>query len=127
MGYRKLKSTRNLEQAKVRAAEIAAIDQAMDFGGERSLRNFNEQISELQAKINAYNTALTTIDSLRSQIKDDEKALSDLSAQMLLGVAFKYGNDSAEYQMAGGVRKSERVRRSSVARYKTDDTNSMAS
>jgi hypothetical protein len=37
---------------------------------------------------------------------------------MLIGVAFKYGKDSREYEMAGGVRKSERVRRSSVNRLK---------
>ncbi len=28
---------------------------------------------------------------------------------MLIGVAFKYGKDSIEYEMAGGVRKSDRV------------------
>ncbi|MBD1917718.1 MULTISPECIES: hypothetical protein [Cyanophyceae] len=127
MVYRKRKSTRILEQAEVRAAGLEAIDPAMDFGGERSLSNLNAQISQLQAKINVYNTALTAIDSLRSQIQDQEKALGALSAQMLLGVAFEYGNDSTEYQMAGGVRKRDRVRRSTVARLKTDDANSIAS
>jgi hypothetical protein len=44
--------------------------------------------------------------------------LGELSEKMLIGVAFKYGKDSREYEMAGGVRKSERVRRSSVNRLK---------
>lgn len=127
MVYRKRKSTRILEQAEVRAAGLAAIDPTMDFGSDRSLNNLNTQISQLQAKINVYNTALTAIDSLRSQIQEQEKALSALSAQMLLGVAFEYGDDSTEYQMAGGVRKRDRVRRSSVARLKTDETGSLAS
>lgn len=127
MVYRKRKSTRILEQAEVRAAGLAAIDPTMDFGSDRSLNNLNTQISQLQAKINVYNTALTAIDSLRSQIQEQEKALSALSAQMLLGVAFEYGDDSTEYQMAGGVRRRDRVRRSSVARLKTDEPGSLAS
>jgi len=47
-----------------------------------------------------------------------EKSLGDLADQMLIGVAFKYGKNSREYEMAGGVRKSERIRRSSVSRLK---------
>ncbi|AUB35926.1 ATPase involved in DNA repair [Nostoc flagelliforme CCNUN1] len=38
---------------------------------------------------------------------------------MLLGVAFKYGKDSHEYQMAGGVRKSDRIRKSTATRLRT--------
>lgn len=116
-----------MQHAEVRAAGLAAIDPTIDFGNDRSLSNLNTQISQLQAKINVYNTALTAIDSLRSQIQEQEKALNALSAQMLLGVAFEYGNDSTEYQMAGGVRKRDRVRRSSAARLKPDDTGSLAS
>jgi hypothetical protein len=121
MGYRKRKSTRVLEQAEVRAAGLAAIDSSIDFGGDRSLNNLNDQINQLQEKINAYNTALTAVDTLRSEIKEREKSLGDLSEQMLIGVAFQYGKDSPEYQMAGGVRKSERIRRSSVSRMKADE------
>ncbi len=44
---------------------------------------------------------------------------------MLIGIAFKYGKDSREYGMAGGVRKSERLRRSTVSRLKAKgDTSS---
>jgi hypothetical protein len=109
-----------LEQAEVRAALLAAIDPNLDFGGLRSLKNLNQQIDQLQDKINAYNTALTAIDSLRSEIKEREKKLSDLSSLMLLGVAFQYGKDSQEYQMAGGVRSSDRSRRISAALIKSD-------
>jgi hypothetical protein len=38
---------------------------------------------------------------------------------MLTGVACKYGKDSSEYAMAGGVRKSDRVRKSTVTRLKS--------
>jgi hypothetical protein len=38
---------------------------------------------------------------------------------MLTGVACKYGKDSSEYEMAGGVRKSDRIRKSTVTRLKS--------
>ncbi len=37
---------------------------------------------------------------------------------MLIGVAFKYGKDSLEYEMTGGVRKSDRIHRNSVSSLK---------
>jgi len=53
------------------------------------------------------------------------KKLSDLTDRMLIGIAFKYGKDSREYGMAGGVRKSERLRRNTVSRLKAKgDTSS---
>jgi hypothetical protein len=50
------------------------------------------------------------IDSSKSEIDQLEKNLSELGERMLIGIAFKYGKDSREYEMAGGVRKSERIR-----------------
>ena len=121
MGYQRRKSTRTLEQAEIRAAGLAAIDPEIDFGDDRSLQNLNSQINELQERINAYNMALTTVDNIRNDIKAREKALGELSEKMLIGVAFQYGKDSTEYQMAGGVRKSDRIRRSSAARIKVEE------
>ncbi len=33
--------------------------------------------------------------------------MADYSEKMLRGIAYKYGNNSHEYQMAGGTRKSD--------------------
>ncbi|WP_413773948.1 hypothetical protein [Nostoc sp. MG11] len=45
--------------------------------------------------------------------------MSTFSEKMLMGIGFKYGKDSREYEMAGGVRKSERIRKSRATRLKT--------
>ncbi|WP_180976975.1 hypothetical protein [Fischerella thermalis] len=37
---------------------------------------------------------------------------------MPIGVALEYGKDSLEYEMTGGVRKSDRIHRNSVSRLK---------
>ncbi|MEJ1933785.1 hypothetical protein WDZ92_26595 [Nostoc sp. NIES-2111] len=109
-----------LEKAKIRAARLKAIDPNIDFGDARNLQNMTQIIEQLRARIDAYNTALTVINSSKTEIKELEKMLADLSEKMLIGVAFKYGKDSQEYEMAGGVRKSERIRRSTVSRLKAN-------
>ena len=91
----------------------------MDFGDARNLANMTLLIEQLRTKVDAYNTALSVIDSSKTEIDQLEKNLCDLAEKMLIGVAFKYGKDSREYEMAGGVRKSERIRRSRMSRLKT--------
>jgi hypothetical protein len=112
MGYQRRKSSRILEQAEIRAAGLTAIDPNLDFGNGRSLQLLKEQIDELQDWINTYNTELTNLDNTRSTIKAREKKLRELNANMLVLVALQYGKDSPEYAMAGGVRTSDRGRRS---------------
>jgi hypothetical protein len=62
-----------------------------------------------------------TVDTLRLELQDLEKSLGNLTEQMLIGVAFQYGKNSSEYQMAGGVRKQDRIHRNSLARLKAED------
>ncbi|XGV96349.1 MAG: hypothetical protein ACAF41_26910 [Leptolyngbya sp. BL-A-14] len=113
---RKKRTSQMLEKAELRAAGLKAVDPTLDFGDARSVTNLTTQIEKLRTKIDAYNTALAIIDSSKAEIAALEKNLGDLADQMLIGVAFKYGKNSPEYEMAGGVRKSERIRRSSISR-----------
>ena len=116
---RKKRTSRFLEKAEFRAAGLKAIDPSMDFGDARNLQNMAQLIEELRTKVDTYNTALSVIDSSKTEIDELEKNLSDLAERMLIGIAFKYGKDSREYEMAGGVRKSERIRRSRMNRLKS--------
>lgn len=115
---RKKRTSRMLEKAELRSAGLKAVDPTMDFGDTRTMTNLTTQIEQLRSKLDAYNTALAIIDSSKTEIEALEKNLGNLSDQMLIGVAFKYGKDSREYEMAGGVRKSERIRRSTASRLK---------
>jgi PDZ domain-containing secreted protein len=98
----------------------------MDFGEARTLSNLTNLMEQLRTKLDAYNTALAVIGSSQTEIEELEKTLSELSERMLLGVAFKYGKDSREYEMAGGVRKSDRIRRSTASRLKAGAEESSA-
>lgn len=116
---RQKRTYRVLEKAEFRSAGLKAVDPSMDFGDARSLQNLTQIVEQLRTRIDAYNTALSVIDSSKTEIDQLEKTLADLCDKMLTGVAFKYGKDSREYEMAGGVRKSDRIRRSSFNRLKT--------
>ncbi|WP_315791288.1 hypothetical protein [Fischerella sp. JS2] len=112
------RSSRVLEKAQLRACGLKAIDPNLDFGNAGNLQNLTQQIEQLRAKIDTYNTALSIIDASRTDIEQLEKNLSSLCERLLLAVAVKYGKDSQEYVMAGGVRKSDRIRKSTATRLK---------
>lgn len=115
---RKKRTSRILEKAELRSAGLKAIDPTLDFGDVRNLNNMTQLIEQLRTKIDSYNTALAVIDSSKTEIEELEKNLSDITEKMLIGVAFQYGKDSREYQMAGGVRKSDRIRKLRASRAK---------
>jgi hypothetical protein len=112
------RTSRILDKAQIRILKLRSIDPSMDFGSDRSITTLNQQIEQLNAKLNSYNTALAQIDIAKLEIEAMEKTLGDLIDQMLNGVSVKYGNDSREYEMAGGTRKSDRIRRSAESRAK---------
>jgi hypothetical protein len=114
------RTSRTLEKIELRAAGWRAIDPNLDFGDGRNLQQIATITQQLRLKLDAYNTALTVIDSSQKQIQAYEKTLNELAEKMLIGVAFRYGKDSQEYEMAGGVRKSDRIRRSTASRLKAN-------
>ncbi|MEH2184147.1 hypothetical protein [Nostoc sp.] len=115
---RKKRTSRVLEKAELRSAGLKAIDSNMSFGDDCDLQNLSQAIEQLRTMLDGYNTALTVIDASKTKIDAMEKTLSNLTDKMVRGVAFKYGKDSSEYEMAGGVRDSERIRKSRLSRLK---------
>ncbi|MEH2143786.1 hypothetical protein [Nostoc sp.] len=111
---RQKRTYRALEKAELRVAGLRAINPDMDFGDVRNLQYITQISQQLRTKIDAYNTALSVIDSSKSEMDELEKTLTDLTDKMLVAVAFTYGTDSSEYEIAGGIRKSKRTRKSKI-------------
>jgi hypothetical protein len=107
---RQKRSSRTLERAQLRSDGIQSVDGQLDAGGGFSAPGYINIIHKLRAEVSAYNTALSSIDALNNQVAETENQLAEYSERMLLGVAAKYGKDSREYEMAGGVRKRDRKR-----------------
>ncbi len=111
---RQKRTYRALEKAELRLAGLRAINPDMDFGDTRNLQNITQISQQLRIKIDAYNTALSVIDSSKTNMDELEKTLTELTDKMLIGIAFTYGTDSSEYEMAGGLRKSKRTRKTTA-------------
>ncbi|MEH1889788.1 MAG: hypothetical protein V7K92_10140 [Nostoc sp.] len=112
------RTSRILEKAELRAAGLKAIDSNLDFGENCDLQNLTQLIEQFRILLNAYNIDIAMIDSSKTQIDEMEKTLSNLTDKLVRGVAFKYGKNSNEYELAGGIRDSERVRKSRLTRLK---------
>ncbi|MEH2332245.1 hypothetical protein [Nostoc sp.] len=115
---RKKRTSRTLEKAQLRSAGLKSIVPNIKFDENYSLEKLIESIDQLRNKIDVYNTALSVVDSSKTEIEEMEKNLSQLSEKMLMVVGIKYGKDSREYEMAGGVRYSDRIRKIRSSRLK---------
>lgn len=97
-----------LDKAERRVAGMKSIHATLDLGNGLNVEKFDSMIEDMRSKLENYNTILSTIDKARNDILALEQQLGDYSEHMLMGVAVRYGKSSNEYQMAGGVRKSDR-------------------
>ncbi|MBC1242241.1 hypothetical protein [Nostoc sp. 2RC] len=117
---RRKRSSRILEKAEFRVAGLKAIDPNINFDDTYNLQNLNQLINSFHNMLDEYNAAIAMIDSSRKKLDEMEKTLSHVSDKMLVGVGFKYGKNSNEYELAGGVRDSERIRKSRLTRLKSN-------
>ncbi len=104
------RSSAILQKAEKRQASLQSISPSLDLGNNLTLTAYSTFIQTLRSQIADYNSALSNLDDFSRQIKDTEQQLRDLSEQMLLGVAVKYGKNSGEYGKAGGIPKGDRRR-----------------
>lgn len=121
---RRKRSSRILEKAEFRVAGLKAIDPKINFDDTCNLQNLTQLIEQFHNMLDDYNAAIAMIDSSKKKLDETEKTLGQVSDKMLMGVGFKYGKNSTEYELAGGVRDSDRVRKSRLTRLKgnTDKT-----
>ncbi len=97
-----------LEKASARATALGSIDKQLNLGNDLTLDGYNKQIKSLNGLLSDYNQILSKVDSIANELIAAEEQVKDWSERMLAGVAAKFGKDSNEYEMAGGVKKSER-------------------
>jgi len=107
---RRKRNSATLEQSERRIESLRSISETLDLGGGLTLTAYNNVISDLRAKLAAYNTALSTIDKLTDDVKEAELATREIAEKMLLGVGSRYGKSSQEYAMAGGSRRKSNRR-----------------
>ncbi|BBD63955.1 hypothetical protein NIES4072_23890 [Nostoc commune NIES-4072] len=117
---RRKRSSRILEKAEFRVAGLKAINPNINFDDTHNLQNLTQLIDNFHTVLDDYNAAIAMIDSSRNKLDEMEKTLSQVSDKMLTWVGCKYGKNSNEYELAGGVRDSERIRKSRLTRLKSN-------
>ncbi|MBD2449072.1 hypothetical protein H6G76_18310 [Nostoc sp. FACHB-152] len=127
---RKKRSSQILKKAEFRVAGLKAIDPNISFDDNCNLQNLTQLIEQFQKMLDDYNAAIAMIDSSKIKLDAMERTLSQVSDKMVVGVGFKYGKNSDEYELAGGIRDSDRVRKGRLTRLKsnqekTSDQNTM--
>lgn len=110
MARKKLIRVPDLDKGTTRLASVKSIDPVIDLGNGITAANYEIQINLLRTKLDSYNTALSTIDDLYNECIAQIVVVRDWNDRVLTGVATKYGKNSSQYEMAGGVKKSERKR-----------------
>ena len=108
MARRKLGRVLDLEKGKKRLAGVKSIDPVLDLGNDITVENYEKEVEQMEENLAAYNTALSTVDDLYNICIAQKDVLKDWNERILSGVATKFGKNSSQYEMAGGVRKSER-------------------
>lgn len=107
MSYKK-KHSKVLMNAYTRINALKNIDPDIDLGGDLTVPVLEGLAGNLKDKLDAYNDLLAQADKARSDLKKMEKEVRDATERIFLGIGTIYGRDSDEYQMVGGVKKSER-------------------
>ncbi|WP_448265367.1 hypothetical protein [Nostoc sp. DSM 114159] len=117
---RKKRTSLVLKKAEFRVAGLKAVDPNINFDDTYNLQNLTQLIKQFHNMLDDYNAAIAMIDSSKKKLDEMEKTLSHVSDKMLAVVGLKYGKNSNEYELSGGVRDSERIRKSRLTRLKSN-------
>ena len=110
----KTRGSRVLDKAQRRLANLKTIDEQLSLGHDLTITTYTQLIDTTRAALDAHNTLVSHIHESRRNLTKLEKALSEMSGRMLMGVATKYGKTSRQYTKAGGAIRKDRRSSSSI-------------
>jgi uncharacterized protein YukE len=108
-----------LEEAQRFIESLQTISETLDFGNGASVQAFLQLIEETRQALAHYNKMLTMVDEAMRDVEDAEAALKAMSKRLMNNVKAYYGEDSREFQKAGGKPRSSQ---SSKPRQPDDST-----
>ena len=103
----KLYPTDVLEQAQSVLDALIQIDANMNVGGINSA-NLSTDIAAATQLVSQMNTLEAQLTNVRNERDTRNSELWDKLKRIRNGVKANYGDDSSEYEMVGGTRRSER-------------------
>lgn len=111
MARRKRTSSQTLEKARHILAGLKQITPTPEFGPELTEALFEAEINGYSHDLEAFNGGLADLDDQQNRLDGREQRLSDFSQRIQAAVKALYGPDSSQFEVIGGVRRSDRKRR----------------
>ncbi len=102
------RNSKNLQIARQRLAGLKQINPAPDFGPALKPADYEAEITGYTDEENEYNGEVAALDDRQNRLNTRDRGLGDWNGRILSAVRGRYGSDSLEYELVGGVRRSER-------------------
>lgn len=91
-----------LEESQRFLESLQTISETLDFGNGASVQALQTLLEETQTNLATYNKLLTSVDEAMRDVEASEQALKKMTQRLMLNIKAFYGEDSREFQMAGG-------------------------
>jgi len=108
MARRKRTSSQILEKARHVLAGLKQITPRPEFGPELNEGLFEAEINGFSHDLEAFNSGLAEVDDQQNRLDDREQRLNDFTQRIQAAVKALYGPDSSEFELVGGLRRSDR-------------------
>jgi hypothetical protein len=114
-------SSKILDQALLRVANLETIDPQLNFGDGLTLQEFSILAQSVQNTLREYNAAVATANQTAQTLQEMEKRLVDVGDRIVMGMACKHGTRSPEYQMLSKIRRKSKHRSRTVENKTAND------
>ncbi len=101
------RKSKNLQVARQRFAGLKQIENP-DFGPNTKPSDYEAEINGYSADEDEYNGEVAALDDRQNRLDARDRGLGQWNQRILAAVKGRYGGDSSEYELVGGVRSSER-------------------
>lgn len=111
MARQRKTKTLAMTEGEQKIAGMKSIDQNLDLGNDASVAAGEAIIAAERVILEEYNSLLAQADAKLNQLQAQDRLMRAFNKKVLPAVGLKYGTDSDEYEKVGGVRESERRKR----------------
>jgi hypothetical protein len=102
------RKSKNLQIARQRLAGLKKIKPKPDFGPGSNPEDYEAEVTGYSDEENEYNGEVAALDDRQNRLNTRDRGLGNWNTRILSLVKGRYGADSYEYELVGGVRTSER-------------------
>ncbi|MGC2237916.1 MAG: hypothetical protein WA584_17280 [Pyrinomonadaceae bacterium] len=111
MARRRKKATKEMRELRQKIAGMKSINPNFDAGNGVTVEAAETLINETEAALEDFNKSVATTDEKDNFFGGINKQVRDFNRKVIPATGLKYGRDSSEYEQVGGVRDSDRKKR----------------